>query len=123
MTTGANVEGIDELVKQLQSMMQRADGPGMVAVMMAGSTIVAQNVRTRTPRLTGELRDSIRVVIKPDGNRMLGHIGTDVFYGLFQEKGTREMAAHPFLRPGLDASEGDARREMAAELKKRVVKP
>jgi len=121
--TGVEIKGDKELVKQFEALLRRADGPGMVLVMVAGSAVVAQAVRARTPRATGELHDSIRVVIKDEKNKVLGHIGTDVFYGLFQEKGTRNMAAQPFLRPGLDASAGDARREMAAELKKRVIKP
>lgn len=117
------VEGDKELMKQLASLMKRAEGPGMVLVMAAGSAVVAEAVKAKTPRDTGKLHDSIRVVVEAKGNKVLGHIGTDVFYGLFQEKGTRKMPAHPFLRPGLDSAEDDARREMAAELKRHVIKP
>ena len=41
-----------------------------------------------------------------------------VEYGRFHEFGTSTMAAHPFLRPALDAGENEALRIFKAEMKK-----
>jgi HK97 gp10 family phage protein len=121
--TRVTVQGDKELVKQLEKLISRAEGPGMVLAMAAGAAVVAADAKDKAPKRTQELAESIRVVVRFEKSTVLGHIGTDVFYGRFQEKGTRKMAAHPYLRPALDASEDEARREIASELKRHVVKP
>lgn len=50
---------------------------------------------------TGRLVASVRT----DFGFLTADIGSDVVYALFQEKGTRKMAAHPYLQPSLDETE------------------
>lgn len=64
------------------------------------------------------LADSIGHVLTVDRGYLVARIGTDNIDGLFQEVGTRNMPAHPFLRPALmmvqGASMGDIRGAAAA---------
>jgi len=50
---------------------------------------------------TGNLRRSITHELGGRGFNQYVRIGTNVLYGLFQEIGTRNMPAHPFLRPAM----------------------
>lgn len=52
---------------------------------------------------TGELRDSISIVYDKTDDGISADIGTDVYYGGFQELGTSRNDPHPFLRPALMA--------------------
>ena len=53
---------------------------------------------------TGRLRSSITWALGKDGRGLYAAVGTNVFYAVFQELGTRYMAAHPFLVPALRAA-------------------
>lgn len=53
---------------------------------------------------TGELRDSIYILYGKHETGIWAEIGTDVFYAPFQEFGTVNHDAHPFLRPALQAT-------------------
>lgn len=64
---------------------------------------------------TANLRNSIGYVTTraKDGDltvrpaKMEGYVGTPVFYGVYQEFGTRRMAPQPFLRPAAGALSTD----------------
>jgi HK97 gp10 family phage protein len=53
---------------------------------------------------TGRLRSSITHEVEVQGAEVVGRIGTNVEYAIFQEFGTSRMPAHPYLRPGLAAA-------------------
>ena len=44
-------------------------------------------------------------------------VGTNVYYGKFQELGTYKMAAHPFLRPAIQNNIGAIKSVIAQSLK------
>lgn len=52
-----------------------------------------------SPVDTGRLRQSISHKLKP--LKYAVQFGTDVFYGLFVEKGTYKQKAQPFIKPAL----------------------
>lgn len=58
--------------------------------------LIRDEAKQRAPVATGQLRDSIHVVMIGDNQ---AEVGTDLKYGLFQELGTRFMAAQPWLMP------------------------
>lgn len=67
-------------------------------------TILAQAgeaaAKSHVAVLTGNLRRSIfHEVFK--GAKPFARVGTNVFYAVYQEIGTRFHAAHPFLRPAM----------------------
>ena len=53
---------------------------------------------------TGRLRASITTEPGDAGGEFSVRIGTDVFYAIFQEFGTRYQSGTPFLRPALAAA-------------------
>lgn len=52
---------------------------------------------------TGELRDSIEVVYGKTDDGIYADVGTDTYYGGYQELGTSRNEPHPYLRPALMA--------------------
>jgi HK97 gp10 family phage protein len=75
--------------------------------------LVAARARGDVPVRTGKLKDTIRVIrLKGDpkqdvrvyaGNRIKG----GAYYAYMVERGTKKMAAHPFLRPALNQSRNE----------------
>lgn len=63
---------------------------------------IADDARRAVPVKTGDLRRSIYHRVLPfTGSTVTGRIGATAHYAIFVEKGTRYMAAQPFLRPAL----------------------
>lgn len=94
----------------------RADLPR--AVKEAAEPVRAQ-AQTLAPWRTGALAGSIRIV------GVLNKVavragGKGPFYARFQEYGTKNMAANPFLRPAVD-QRGDKVREIIARLLRQTI--
>lgn len=64
--------------------------------------LISNAAKQFSPIDTGRLRASIQSV--KEGNTV--YIGTNVYYGVYQELGTRYQSGTPFLRPGLNNSRG-----------------
>lgn len=55
---------------------------------------------------TGRLRASITHEVETRGTEeVVGRIGTNVEYAVYQELGTSRHPAHPYLRPGLASAQ------------------
>ena len=65
----------------------------------AAALIVEGDATLRAAVDTGNLRSSITHKVVSDEE---AHIGTNVDYAPYVERGTSKMAAQPFLRPALD---------------------
>lgn len=61
---------------------------------------VEGEAKTRAPVDTGALKNSINTKKMSDN---LYRVQDGVEYGLFQELGTSRMAAHPFMKPAVEA--------------------
>ena len=87
----------------LQAML---NGPGgLVAKDLARRAIRVESAAKRlAPADTGRPRASLTRAPYLDGGGLHARIGTNVLYAIFQELGTRYMAAHPFLVPALRAA-------------------
>lgn len=72
-----------------------------------GMEIIGQvgelSAKEHCPVDTGNLRRSITHEVVSDGRGVLVRIGTNVDYAIYQELGTRNHPAHPFLRPALES--------------------
>ncbi len=60
------------------------------------------SAKDHAPVLTGTLRRSIYSVLFREKNPF-ARVGTNVSYAIYQEIGTRFHAAHPFMRPAMEA--------------------
>jgi len=82
------------------------EGPsGPVAKDLLRRTIQVEGAAKRLcPVDTGRLRASITHSIERDGRGLVGFVGSNVDYAIYQELGTRFQRAQPFLRPALRAA-------------------
>lgn len=48
---------------------------------------------------TARLRQSVKSVVRGEGKKVIGEVGTELEYGLMLEYGTRNIAPRPWLRP------------------------
>lgn len=71
-----------------------------IAKYVAGEVLA--DAVARAPVDTGTLARSL--TMQPSGTKGTWQVGTNVFYGLFVEFGTRRMAAQPYLGPALEAA-------------------
>ena len=81
----AAIAGSDEIEKGLKILGGEAEREAKVLV----------------PVDTGNLRRSITHRVAKDRLGWFMEYGTNVYYGIYQELGTRHHPAHPFLRPVL----------------------
>jgi len=63
--------------------------------------VAERKAKELVPVLTGNLRRSITHEVGQDSKGWFMRFGTNVFYGIYQELGTRFHPAQPFLRPVL----------------------
>lgn len=57
----------------------------------------------------GELRQSVSIEVKGEGEELVGRVGTPKEHGPMLEYGTKKMAARPWLRPSFEKSEDKVR--------------
>lgn len=62
---------------------------------------------------TGRLRGSIDYTVSED----TAYVGTNVEYAIYQEMGTRYMAAQPFLKPAIEGNASQYKSIIEAMLK------
>lgn len=127
--------GFRELDRKLAALEKGVSEDRKRAALHAGAELIAEEARRLAPVDTGLLRDSIKVADTNDariygtlGRRIddgavrvyVGPVGSteegDVFYARFQEFGTRNMNANPFMRPAIAAKRPAAERLVASML-------
>lgn len=86
--------------------MMRQNGP-VGAWLKYRANDVRDLARALAPIDTGLLRDSIEIMYGKWDGGIYAEIGTDVYYGPFQELGTSRNPPHPYLRPALASVMGD----------------
>ncbi len=105
-----SVSGMDAVFSKLDENLQKMSNHANRAVNSAGLTcqgVAKRHCPVGTPESTGipgyhggRLRQSIQV----DNSKFLvSTVGTNVYYGIFVEKGTVKMKARPFLTMGFEA--------------------
>jgi HK97 gp10 family phage protein len=87
--------------------------PVDIGALRASIYTVMGNEQIPMPQVPGEPR---RVALPQPRSKLEAHIGPSVDYGIYQEFGTRRMAAQPYLVPALRAAE-----EIVPEEFRRVV--
>ena len=119
----AKVKGLENLHRALAKMEHETPGAMKKALVAASKPIVDYAVGG-APVASGALASTIKAVPMPSTSvahervRIQPH--PKLWYGRFQEYGTSKMAAHPFLRPALDAGKDEAISIFKAEMKARI---
>jgi len=65
---------------------------------------IEKRAKQLAPVDVGDLKRSINAVMKTNKNqsRQLGTVGTNIEYAAYQEFGTKNMPAQPYLGPALE---------------------
>lgn len=109
--------GDHKLVAQLGRLSNATRGQAMGDALMAGAEIVSNDAKRRAPYKTGNLRRSIHPrLVSAGASSAEALVGTNVEYAIYQELGTRRMAANPYLRPALESMQGAVSVEVSAAL-------
>lgn len=134
------LQGVAELLKQLEAIGQAAADKALRAAVRAGARAVVKEARARIPvgkvahytykrRVVspGFAKRSIRavVVLSKDKQKASASIGVrnEAFYATqFVELGTATAPAHPWLRPALESSSDEQVKLMAESLRKSILK-
>lgn len=76
------------------------------AVLHASKTIVQADAKLRAPANEGELRNSIKVRVKVEGDRVWGEVYTNLHYAPYVEFGTgpKGLANHAGVSPDVNVS-------------------
>ena len=100
--------GDKALAKARKAVKQGLEAAGVVVETEAMRLIVQQNIID-----TGNLLNSISHEVDGETAR----VGTAVEYAVYQEYGTRFMAARPWLRPAVDEHHAEIRKAFADALR------
>jgi HK97 gp10 family phage protein len=127
-TLTLNKKSLEEYLEKIQMAGKDIDAAADNAL-LAGAEVIQEEMIRLAPVRTYNLAQSIKIkgpIV--DGNYHYVDVGvindlafTDAEtarYGNAQEYGTSKMAAHPYIRPGIDNSEKAARQAMRESLKK-----
>lgn len=120
----AKVSGLDEFEAYVLRTNARLERE-LPSVVIEGARIVEDEIRHRAPRATGELLANLEV--EPIRSRRAGRAsavvevessgpGGEVRQAIFVEFGTYKMPAHPFFRPGVDASRERSEMQMEQQI-------
>ena len=115
------IKGLDSLMRKLDSM----GGNVLDALEKATkqTSLAAQtDARDNAPVDTGNLKQSISTEHERSTEAATSTVYTNVEYGLYQEMGTVNMPAHPFMVPAAKASENVFEHNAKNELEKAIRK-
>ena len=115
------IKGLDSLMRKLDAM----GGNVLDALEKATkqTSLAAQaDARDNAPVDTGNLKQSISTEHERSREAATSTVYTNVEYGLYQEMGTVNMAAHPYMMPALNANKSTfeqlARKELETAIKR-----
>ena len=120
------LEGGEELRAALRSMDRTISGPVLLVAVAAGGEVLRGAMASLAPHDPSDaldLKDNIgQEVIRVSPRRAQTGVGPkkNVFYGLFQELGTSDHPAQPFMRPALDATRDDIVEAFAEKLREAI---
>ena len=117
-------------IKGLDSLMAKLDAMGGNVLDALGKAvkvtteIAKSDAQTNAPVDTGMLVQSLThgTDVEHTATSVTGIVGTSAYYAAYQEFGTVNMAAHPYMMPALNANKSTfehlARKELEAAIKR-----
>lgn len=111
-----NIFGLNELDTSIKTMLADLSGSGLIELTKAAADVIQPEIEQRAPQLTGHLQGAIESIsTQQSGTRAETVIqvadsapGGANHYAIYEEFGTCQAAAHPFVRPGFEASKAAA---------------
>ena len=100
--------GADSLIAKCRKLASKQVGDDIVrrAVLNACKNVVQAEAKLRAPANEGELRNSIKVRVKMEGDRAIGEVFTNSDHGAYVELGTgpKGQASHSGISPEVSVS-------------------
>lgn len=100
--------GADSLIAKCRKLASKQVGDDIVrrAVLNACKNVVQAEAKLRAPANEGELRNSIKVRVKMEGDRAIGEVFTNSDHGAYVELGTgpKGQASHSGISPDVSVS-------------------
>lgn len=100
------IDGLDRILRKLDRMAPAVEREIKAGALQKGGEIFADEARDLAPVRTGNLRSHIEVseLVKDEKGHDAVLIGptNEAFYGIFDEFGTEDTPAEPFMRPAYD---------------------
>lgn len=100
--------GADSLIAKCRKLASKQVGEDIVrrAVLNACKNVVQAEAKLRAPANEGELRNSIKVRVKMEGDRAIGEVFTNSDHGAYVELGTgpKGQASHSGISPEASVS-------------------
>lgn len=120
------LEGMDELIKQINAIGERVATRAENKALREGAEILRAAISKRAPRRTDRLSKSIEksnVKRSKEGVKYI-EVGPNrsAFYGVFLEFGTSKMAARPFIGPALEEKQKEIFDAMGNVLREELAK-
>lgn len=118
------LSGFDEFLADLERLPESLRTGVYEEALTAAAVPVVLQAKANAPVDTGQLRDAIDIQGLSVGRALSSvSIGTSdkdytgqEFYAAFNEHGTARQEARPFLRPAIDAKQGEAEAILAEKL-------
>ncbi len=124
MSVGFRVEGLDELERQFDRLIDTTKRKTMQKALNAGIAPIKKEAKAQAPVKTGLLKKSIRSKqMKFTDKPAVGiYVSGKAYYWYFIEHGTSKMAAAPFLRPAADSKHEEGVEKFKEKLKVEIDK-
>lgn len=125
MRVRIEIQGVDELVRNLNKIPKNATRRSLAKAAKAGAEPILRSARQKAPVDTGRLRDSLRSKYAYQSSRAVRvEISSNMkpkgsswhSYDYYQEFGTSQHPAQPFMRPA-----ADEQKEKAVEETRRMM--
>lgn len=117
------IEGAKEMDKLLKLLPEKMAASILDASVRTGAVIIRDDAKARAPRRSGDGADSIRIQ-KVGSKKTITEfrVGPDEkhWYMMFQEFGTSNHSAQPFLRPAFDTRASDALNKIGEQIGKKI---
>lgn len=100
--------GADRLIAKCRKLASKQVGDDIVrrAVLNSCKSVVQADAKLRAPANEGELRNSIRVRVKMEGDRVVGEVFTNLDHATYVELGTgpKGQVSHAGISPDVNVS-------------------
>jgi|SRR5690625_2613241 len=114
------IEGMDELIQQLENIGDNAGKYKKEALTKAGK-ILQDEVKKYVPVDTGNLKEHIMLSdVENDTIDVYVDQQGKAYYGVMVEEGTSKMRAQPYMFPSFQKAKGKIRAEMIDVLRMRL---
>lgn len=118
-----NISGLNELDASIKAMLADLSGSGLIELTKAAAAVIQPEIEQRAPQLTEHLQGAIESISTQQNATHAETViqvadsapGGANHYAIYEEFGTSQAVAHPFVRPGFEASKAVAAK--AAETK------